>query len=426
MSRLLAAGSLDAALRDSGRELPESSAIVLPQQIAMTPEVRILDPKPGASPDGKSIVVTAEVDTPDGTTLSRITAYASGVVAPGKPRVIEERPAADGRPRRTVYAWDLPLPKEQQHLVQVFAAAAEGPTELREVPINAPAVAPKQARTPRLYLLASGVNRYANSERFAELGLTNLTFAVGDARSIRESLSRRTLGLYDLTADAILVNQEVTRTGWKRAIEELAEKVGDEIVPDDLLVVFLAGHGMNDKGKYSYLCHDAELAVTAGQDPQAAPAGSITWDDFDVLQRIPCRKLAIVDTCHSGALGPAARSTAVREFQENMILVLAAASDEEPSQESGAWGHGAFTKTLLEALDGAADMGRTAAGDATNAERPDGVVSLDEVVDYVLRKVPEMTLVDDDESTAQHPTVSPDSIVPYITLPVAALAQPAK
>ena len=109
-----------------------------------------------------------------------------------------------------------------------------------------------------------------------------------------------------------------------------------------------------------------------------------------------------------------------------MILVLAAASDEEPSQESGAWGHGAFTKTLLEALDGAADMGRTAAGDATNAERPDGVVSLDEVVDYVLRKVPEMTLVDDDESTAQHPTVSPDSIVPYITLPVAALAQPAK
>jgi WD40 repeat protein len=426
MSRLLVAGSLDAALRDSGRELPESSAIVLPQQIAMTPEVRILDPRPGASADGKSIVVTAEVDTPDGTTLSRITAYASGVVAPGKPRVVEERPAADGRPRRTVYAWDLPLPKEQHHLVQVFAAAAEGPTELREVPIEAPPVAQKQPRTPRLYLLASGVNRYANSNRFAELGLTNLTFAVGDARSIRESLSRRSLGLYDLTADAILVNQEVTRAGWKRAIEELAEKVGDEIVPDDLLVVFLAGHGMNDSGKYSYLCHDAELTVTAGRDPQASPAGSITWDDFDVLQRIPCRKLAIVDTCHSGALGPAARSTTVREFQENMILVLAAASDEEPSQESGAWGHGAFTKTLLEALDGAADVGRTAESAAKDAERPDGVVSLDEVVDYVLRKVPEMTLVDDDESTAQHPTVSPDSIVPYITLPVAAMAKPDK
>jgi hypothetical protein len=37
-----------------------------------------------------------------------------------------------------------------------------------------------------------------------------------------------------------------------------------------------------------------------------------------------------------------------------------------------------------------------------------------------------MTLVDDDESTAQHPTVSPDSIVPYITLPVAAMAKPDK
>jgi WD40 repeat protein len=426
MSRLLTAGSLDAALRDTGRELPDSAAIVLPQQIAMTPEVRILDPQPGTSADGRSVVVTAEVDTPDGTTLSRITAYASGVVAPGKPRVVEERPAGDGRPRRTVYAWDLPLPKEHRHLVQVFAAAAEGPTELREVPIEAPPAAPRQARPPRLYLLASGVNRYANSKRFAELGLSNLTFAVGDAQAIRESLSRRTLGLYDLTADAILVNQDVTRAGWKRAIEELADKVGGEVEPDDLLVVFLAGHGMIDGGRYSYLCHDAEFAVTDGQEPRLASEGSITWEDFDALQRIPCRKLALVDTCHSGALGPAARSTAVREFQENMILVLAAASDEEPSQESGAWGHGAFTKTVLEALDGAADVGRAAGRDGADLDRPDGVVSLDEVVDYVLRKVPEMTLVDDDQSTAQHPTVSPDAIVPYVTLPVSALAEPGK
>ena len=430
MSRLLQAGSLDAALRKAGRELPDNSAVVLPQQIVMTPEVRILDPQPGEAADEGSITVTAEIDTPEGTKLSRVQAYASGVVAPGEPRVIEDRPAADGRPRRTVYAWDIRLPKEARHLVQVFAASDQGPTDLREVPIEAPPVAAKPTRPPRLYLLASGVNRYANSERFTDLGLTDLTYAVDDAKSIRESLSRRTLGLYELAADRILINADVTRVGWKKAVEDLAAKAGDEIQPDDLLVVFLAGHGMVEDGTYSYLCEDATLRLSAEGNPQVSEGGGITWDDFEVLRRIPCRKLAIVDTCHSGALGPAARSTTVREFQENMILVLAAASDSEPSQESSAWGHGAFTKTLLEALDGAADVGSSRAGGQVGAQRkksggPDGVVSLDEVVDHVLRKVPELTLVDDDVETAQHPTVSPVAIVPYITLPLTELAKPA-
>jgi len=430
MARLLQVGSLDAALQAAGRDVPGNSAVVLPQQIVMTPEVRILDPQPGEAAEEGSITVTAEIDTPEGTKLSRVQAYASGVVAPGEPRMIEDRPAAAGRPRHTVYAWNIRLPKEKRHLVQVFAASDQGPTDLREVPIEASPIAAKPSRPPRLYLLASGVNRYANSERFTDLGLTDLTYAVDDAESIRESLSRRTLSLYQLAADRILINAEVTRAGWKNAVEELATKAGDEIQPDDLLVVFLAGHGMVEDGIYSYLCEDAELRLSPEGNPQVSAGGGITWEDFEILQRIPCRKLALVDTCHSGALGPAARSTTVREFQENMILVLAAASDSEPSQESGAWGHGAFTKTLLEALDGAADMGSSRAGTATattepKRSQPDGVVSLDEVVDHVLRKVPELTLVDDDAETAQHPTVSPVAIVPYITLPLTELAKPA-
>jgi len=75
-------------------------------------------------------------------------------------------------------------------------------------------------------------------------------------------------------------------------------------------------------------------------------------------------------------------------------------------------------------------MGSSRAGTATattepKRSQPDGVVSLDEVVDHVLRKVPELTLVDDDAETAQHPTVSPVAIVPYITLPLTELAKPA-
>jgi hypothetical protein len=163
------------------------------------------------------------------------------------------------------------------------------------------------------------------------------------------------------------------------------------------------------------------------QEPVPSEEGSLRWQDFQQLARIPCRKLALVDTCHSGAMGPAIRSETIREFQENMIVVLAAAADGEPSQEAKVWGHGAFTKILLEALEGKADIGRsrsreTAAAaarrDRVSRSRPDGIVSLDEIIDYVLKGVPDLTRVGGDDDTAQHPTVSPENLIPYVKVPL--------
>ena len=176
--------------------------------------------------------------------------------------------------------------------------------------------------------------------------------------------------------------------------------------------------------------HDAEIGRTADQEPKPTAAGSLRWHDFQELARIPCRKLALVDTCHSGALGPATRSETIRDFQENMIVVLAAAAEGEASQEAKDWGHGAFTKILLEAFDGRADVARSRSRsrlppgserDGSSRDRPDGVVSLDEVIDYVVKRVPELTRVGNDEDTAQHPTVSPERLVPYVTVPLVSI-----
>ena len=113
-----------------------------------------------------------------------------------------------------------------------------------------------------------------------------------------------------------------------------------------------------------------------------------------------------------------------------MIVVLAAAADDEPSQESDAWGHGAFTKVLLEALEGRADRGRSRRASpllapqpptgpqAASPGQPDGIVSLDEIIDYVTQQVPSLTRVGADEHTAQHPTVSPEDLVPFVRLPL--------
>jgi WD40 repeat protein/uncharacterized caspase-like protein len=438
MSRLLAAGSLDAALRAAKRDVPESSALVLPQQIAAAPEVRIIAPAAGEAAKGGTIAVRAEVEIPAGVQLDRVQSSANGVPAAARPRILEDVPAVAGRPARRVYAWEQDLPAEDRHLINVFAGTRDGPSHAASVPVDAAAEPPLRSREPRLYLIASGIDDYAHSDRFENLGLTDLEFAVKDARFVRDSLAQRSLELYDLAAEKLLANREVTRAGWKKAVEELAGKLKGEVEPDDLVVVFLAGHGMTNvaaERAYAYLCQDAELTVAGAEDePVPSRDGALGWQDFQILADVPCRKLALVDTCHSGALGPAARSATIREFQENMIVILAAAADDEPSQESDAWGHGAFTKILLEALSGRADVGRSRlraprtsgmAGDggppATvgGRTRPDGVVSIDEVIDYVIKRVPELTRRGHDEDTAQHPTVSPEEIVPFVNLPVA-------
>ena len=411
MSRLVEAGSLGAALRGADRDVPESSAIVLPRLLAATPEVRITAPTAFREAVGQRLRVAARVEIPAGVEIAAVRAYASGVVAGGEPRVVV-RPAAADAPLVHDYEWDVSLPSEARHLVQVFVRTTAGPTEVGEVTIAAPAAAPARPRKPRLHVLAAGVDRFQHTDRLVEFSLAPLAYAAKDARSVERGLVGGVGDLYEATRGELLVDEQVTRAGWLSALGTLRDATAAGIQPDDVVIVFLAGHGLVDprEGRgYSYLCHDADLVESGnGCVPRG---GAVTWKDFEPLANLPCRKIAIVDTCHSGALGPASRGTTLREFQENMILVLAAAADDESSVESDTWGHGAFTRALLDVL---------AAGSPAAA---DGIVSLDEVIDHVVVAVPRMTRVGDAErggagASAQHPTVSPAALVPYMSIPL--------
>jgi hypothetical protein len=429
VSRILIEGSLDAALRAAGRAVPESSAIVLPQQIASAPEVRLIPP--AAKPDGPAgrLVVAAEVDVPAGAEVDRVRFFGNGVPAVSPPRLVAEVAAADGESRRLRYEAELLLPEQDRHLVNVFAATRSGAADADELKVTVEDL-PLRTRDPRIFIITAGVDRYANAEQWQRsgLGFDDLRFAVKDAGSIRDALAKGRLGLYDQGADHFLADEQMTRSGWKHTVRSMLESIKSQIEPDDLLVLFLAGHGLTDveaEGAYAYLCHDAALRVTAADD-QVVPTGegAIGWTDLAELADLPCRKFALVDTCHSGALGPAARSTTIREFQENMIVVLAAAADDQSSLESDDWGHGLFTKVLLEGLSGKADVrgGRPADQRASSqaAGLKDGIVSLDELIDYVRVHVPRIA---GENGRVQTPTVSPVDLLDFVRPPLAKIAE---
>ncbi|MFM8579071.1 MAG: hypothetical protein ACKOCN_09775, partial [Planctomycetaceae bacterium] len=429
MSRLLAAGSLQRALDQTRRDVPESSSTVLPSLIVSTPDVRIISPGPVGAVGGPSVRVRASVESLPGVEVTEVKAYASGVASREAARLVDERPALDDAPGLQTYEWDLRLPSEDSQLIQVAVATADGATEIREVAVAVRDRASPRRR-PRLHLLAAGVDRYKHSASSADSGLSDLAFAAKDAFTLRQSITGHSIGLSDIGYTSLLINDAVDREQWKKTVEDLVTAVGDDVEPDDLVVVVLAGHGMSDPTRgYSFLCHDVQMLEKSGDFVPSAE-GTLTWHDFTAIAALPCRKVALVDTCHSGGFGPASRGSRVRDFQEHMIVVLAASADHESSQESDAWGHGAFTKVFLEALDGGVDGRRVASG----SDRGDGVIRFNDIVDYVVSGVPRLTADSRSASSAgtstrndvtqhrrtssQHPTVSPASLLPYLTVPL--------
>jgi uncharacterized caspase-like protein len=127
--------------------------------------------------------------------------------------------------------------------------------------------------------------------------------------------------------------------------------------------MFLAGHGVNDNtGKYFFMPHNADPA-------KLLRTGVAQSDIKDTLNSLAGKAVFFVDTCHSGnALGTAVTRSMTSQVDgfinelasaENGVVVFAAATGKQLSQEDDAWGNGAFTKAVVEGLSGKADFGKT-------------------------------------------------------------------
>lgn len=226
---------------------------------------------------------------------------------------------------------------------------------------------------PVLWVFAVGVSQYAAPD-------LNLAFADADARSISAELqaaARR--GPYREVRTLVLTNEEVTRESMLSGLSRFLGQAG----PDDVAVLFVAGHGVRDlaSGSYYFLPHPANADTLL--------ADGLRMSDFDESLRVVRRNvravIVMLDTCHSGSLGiPAAAAVSADEMARQMttgegFFLLAAARPGEESKERSQLGHGAFTYALLEGIAGQGD------GDA------DGALSVSELFGYAARRVPQLT-----------------------------------
>lgn len=229
---------------------------------------------------------------------------------------------------------------------------------------------------PDLYLLAIGVSRYQNPGY-------SLDFAHRDANGIAGVFDRQAGKLYRKVHKRVLTDQGASKDNVLDGLDWILK----ESTQKDLSVIFVAGHGLkDDRGNYYFLPHDG--------DPKKLRRTGVKWFDFqDVLSSLPSKVILMVDTCHSGSVtgkrrGMADMTDALRELvnAESGVVVMTASTGKEESQERPEWGHGAFTKALIEGLEGRANYNR------------DKTIDIKELDLFVTNRVKELT------GGAQHTT----------------------
>lgn len=213
-------------------------------------------------------------------------------------------------------------------------------------------------RAPELYAIICGVSQYKDPK-------INLTFASKDAADFKKALEIGAPSLFGIekvhvTLLASNINGAVAPT--KANLEE-AFKQAKRSKPEDVLVVYMAGHGVTVKepsSTYYYLLSDADGTDLAKNTTRQAGAAS-SHELVEWITAIPAtHQVMIFDTC--GAGGVINKLVERRDFSSDGIRaieqihrrsgthVLLGCAADAVSYESSQYSQGLLTYALLEGI----------------------------------------------------------------------------
>ncbi len=401
MRRLLAEGSLPAAMRKTLSQIgppPAEGAIV--NQIESRPKIELLTPSAGDVIQGDTLLVRAEITVPVGATLVEPRAFVSGVPAVER-RQIEPRDGATADAK--AFQWRFRLPSDRNLQLEVLAATEAESIDRVLIDLKHE-IGDAPRRKPRLHVLAIGASNYRDPQ------IQSLDFAAKAAGDVTKLFRDGASSIYSTSGEQ-LVDSDATRPLWRVFAQNAVEKLSQTVSPDDLVVMYLCGHGIRDRrtNQWYFVTSDARYSDLMNDRYDDC----IAFSDLAALARLPCRKLAILDSCHSGAVQPLMRrddlKSAMRFLQDDVVLTMTASEGDEEAAEQRETRMGRFTTALVAALRGEASE---IDGDADR-------VSLNEAIEYVTRRVSEES---EREGMSQHPTASPDYLLRTLQLPLTARA----
>lgn len=178
-----------------------------------------------------------------------------------------------------------------------------------------------------------GVARYADST--LNSGQGHLQFASADVRSF-EAYLRAAWSDADSLDIHIFTDDEATSDAFQSVLEALGG------TSPDLLIIYLAGHGLEGADGARFAFNNAEIAKLSGL---------LSGKELDSAFRIasPQRSLLLLDCCHAAGI-VSGTSWFNRLDGDRARLFLASARHGQVAWEDNALGHGLFSNAILQGL----------------------------------------------------------------------------
>jgi WD40 repeat protein len=301
---------------------------------AAPPDVLIVRPRPDQVFTDPEVEVSIQVKDSGGG-VDEVRFYQNGK------RVVEEtartQPQTPGTVAKTFKLTLLP----GDNVLRATAFSRDR-TESTPHQINIQLQAPKKIAALRL--LSIGVSRYQNPA-------LNLSFPALDASGLVTFFKSNGSRLFREIDATQLVDQDATEKNIMQAFESLERRS----LPEDVVIIFLAGHGDTLGNQWYFVPQD----VAEPEKEVELSTHGISSDRLNQeLKRIPSRKvLLLIDACYSGSL-----LSSFRGYEDRKVLsllarsvgihILAASSRDQRASEVMELRHGVFSYLLLKGLDG--------------------------------------------------------------------------
>lgn len=221
---------------------------------------------------------------------------------------------------------------------------------------------PPEATTtpPSLHAIVVGTSEYASPD-------LRLTFAAKDAEDFARALRLAGTRLFGADRTHVtLLTSGAPDPADRPTKARIARAFGDatKARPEDVLVVYLAGHAVAVRDVYAYATEQA-LSLDLS-DPAVRADVAVSSDELvDWIRTIPAvHQAMILDTCAAGAAAqrivekrdvPADQIRAIESLKDRTgFFVLMGAAADAVSYEASQYGQGLLTYALLQGLRGAA------------------------------------------------------------------------
>ena len=259
---------------------------------------------------------------------------------------------------------DPRLKPGEQNVIEVSAFNSEGYLRSRGERVFYTPPGKKVQNQVNMWAIVVGVSKYANDAM-------KLRYAAKDAEDFAKALDvagGRLFGVDCIHVALLTTDAQSAYLPTRANLEREFDSVAKKAKSGDILVVYLAGHGVNyggPDGDFYYLT--CEAATAELNDPEIRRQTAISSEEMtEWIKKIRTtdKQVVILDTCAAAKLGekfaekrevPSSQIRSLQRVKDRTgIHVLSGCAADEVSYEASQYGQGLLTYSLLFGMQGAA------------------------------------------------------------------------